>query len=79
MGNLERGDIFLVISWLANLQLDLGTISLFLPCHTSISCRFNGQTPSLMTPVQNDNSYRCSCGKNFTLHWPLFKNADNKV
>lgn len=55
MGNLERGDIFLVISWLANLQLDLGTISLFLSSHTSISCRFNGQTPSLMTPVQNDN------------------------
>lgn len=66
MGNLERGDIFL-ISGLANQgQPDLGSVSLLLSSHTSISCRFNGRTPSLMTPVQND-TYRCNCGKNLAL------------
>lgn len=35
------------------LKPDLETLNLFLLSHTSISCKFNGQTLSPVTPMQN--------------------------
>lgn len=72
MGNLERGDIFLIISGLASLQPDLGSVSLLLPSHTSISSGFSGQTPSLMRPVKNDNHLQVQLWERFSLTIGLY-------
>lgn len=66
MGNLERGDIFLIISGLANPQPDVGSVSLLSWSHTLIQCRFNGQTLSLMTSVQNDNHVHMQLWEKFS-------------
>jgi len=67
MRNLERGDIFLIISGLPNLQPDMATVSLFLWSHTSSTCTFSVQTLFLMTPVHNDSQLQVQLWEKFRL------------